>query len=131
MLLILTLSCSYKNLTPGTSVEGSQAQLVNMRALITAERAYDAAFDQWIATEPNPVQPVQVDGTRHSWGRPDDFDTLGWAPDGDVTGSYWITVSDEGFEVNSVDWHNDARVHCTRAYTLANGMDTDTACAIQ
>jgi hypothetical protein len=130
-LLLLTLSCGYKNLAPGASVEGSPAQLANMRAMVTAEKAYDAEFDEWVACEPTPVPPELVDGTQRAWPRGTAFDQLGWMPDGLVRGSYWVTVSDQGFQVNSVDWYKDARVFCTRAFTNDGGMDPQPSCSIQ
>ena len=132
MLLLLTLSCGYKNLSAGTTVEGGAEQLANMKALRTAELAYDAAFDAWVAAAPNPIPPEDVDGTRHTWTMPDDFSTLGWAPDGDVTGSYWIELlpDNQGWTIHSVDWVKDARVHCELTFNAGTGVEP-TTCVIQ
>lgn len=128
MIWLLAISCGYKNLAPGASVEGSPEQAETLSALWTAEMAYDAAFDAWVPTAPHPVPPEQVDGTPHPWGMPDDFNTIGWAPAGDLTGSYWIDVNDDGSggTIHSVDWVKGARVHCTQDFTHVVRQDPAT-----
>ena len=69
----------------------------------TAQMAHDAAFDTFVAV-PVPVpRPVSdVDGEKLPWPTGSDFDTLGWAPDGPVSGTYWVEVVDREFIVHGV-----------------------------
>lgn len=117
--VLLGVSCGPKNLPSGTETAGGEQQLDAVALFWTCELGYQAAFDEFVPTAPNPVPPEQVDGTAHAWGTPADFETLSCAPDGDVTGSYWIDVHADGSggTIHSVDWVRGARVHCTQGFT--------------
>ena len=63
----------------------------NVDGIKTAELAYEASFDAFVrqSTErPNSSPNKQ----QRAWSGAS-FDTLGWAPDGDVRGSYLVTTS--------------------------------------
>jgi type IV pilus assembly protein PilA len=74
----------------------------NVDGIKTAELAYDAAFDQFMLegsfqpdATPNKQQRGWVTGTG--------FDTLGWAPDGKVRGSYKVaSTSTTDFRVTGI-----------------------------
>ena len=58
----------------------------NVDGIKTAELAYEASFDTFV--EETSFKPESaVNKTQRSWTG-GAFDTLGWAPDGDVRGSY-------------------------------------------
>jgi type IV pilus assembly protein PilA len=68
----------------------------------TAQIAYDAAFDTYInvtALYPD-SSPAKA---QRSWPDGSKFDTLGWAPDGKVRGSYKVVAaSTTDFEVTGI-----------------------------
>ena len=66
----------------------------NVDGIKTAELAYDAAFDTFIA-QPTFVPESPPSKQQRSWPQDSRFDTLGWAPDGKVRGSYRVEVRDE------------------------------------
>ncbi len=63
----------------------------NVDGIKTAEIAYDAAFDTYVAAAPapddNPVKALR------DWTYPDDYQAIGWEPSGKVRGSYSVTMS--------------------------------------
>lgn len=59
----------------------------NVDGIKTAEVAYDAAFDRFIS-QPEFVPEGPVGKQQRDWPAGTAFDTLGWAPDGRVRGSY-------------------------------------------
>jgi hypothetical protein len=62
----------------------------NVDGIKTAQIAYDAAFDTYIAI--NSYKPRSMPGKDQvSWVSGTDFDTLGWLPDGKVRGVYRVT----------------------------------------
>ena len=69
----------------------------NISGLKTAEMAYAAAFDEFVdCTVPTPRPVEALDDELYAWGQQRCFDELGWMPDGDVRGTYWIDVNAEG-----------------------------------
>jgi hypothetical protein len=127
--ILLSVACGPKH-PPGSPAQGSPAQLAHSQGLMNAELGYDAAFDAWVATEPHPVPPTQVNGTPRPWASPDDFAALGWSPDIAVSGSYWVSVSDRGFQVNTVDWVQGVRVHCIQSHSMDTGPEDVPTCVI-
>ena len=67
----------------------------NVDGIKTAELAYDAAFDTYI--QESSFQPDSSPGKKQrNWQPGSAFDTLGWSPDGEVRGSYWVEVRPDG-----------------------------------
>jgi type IV pilus assembly protein PilA len=61
----------------------------NVDGIKTAELAYEASFDQFVqqsALHPNSSPNKQ----QRAWTSGSAFDTLGWGPDGNVRGSYYV-----------------------------------------
>ena len=76
-----------------------EAELVsNVREIRSAEIAYESNFDVFVAAAPYPVRPNK---NGQSWvkGASGGFATMGWAPDGDVRGSYAVTTTSTDFTV--------------------------------
>jgi hypothetical protein len=69
----------------------------NIDGIKIAELAYEAAFDTYVAQpQPVPRSIEDLGGEPMDWGSGAGFDTLGWAPDGPVRGTYWIEVTPGG-----------------------------------
>lgn len=69
----------------------------NVEAIRTAQLACYEAFESFVEV-PSPV-PRPVEGlTKGSvpWRPGSGFDTLGWSPDGEVRGTYWVELSPQG-----------------------------------
>lgn len=68
----------------------------NVKGIKTAEMGYDAAFDQFIAV--TTAHPTAMPGKKQvDWaGGNAEFQTLGWAPDGQVRGQYSVTTTGTG-----------------------------------
>ena len=67
---------------------------MNLDAIRTAEKAYQAEYDTFEAAALNPatVAPAQQD-----WGTPGGgWDLIGWSPDGRVRGQYEVSVPGVG-----------------------------------
>lgn len=62
----------------------------NVDAIKTAEMTYDAAFDEYLAAAVHPTSTPNK--LQRPWTGNAGFNTLGWSPDGDVRGSYSVTI---------------------------------------
>lgn len=65
----------------------------NVDGIKTAQIAYDASFDRFIS-QPEFVPMSPPSKSHRDWPAGTAFDTLGWAPDGRVRGSYRTDVTD-------------------------------------
>jgi hypothetical protein len=63
----------------------------NVDGIKTAELAYDAAFDRFVEQREF-VPSAEVGKAQRPWREGTAFDTLGWAPDGQVRGAYRVTT---------------------------------------
>jgi type IV pilus assembly protein PilA len=74
----------------------------NVDGIKTAEIAYDAAFDQYI--QQTGFHPsASVGKAQATWTAGSAFDTIGWAPDGKVRGSYkLVSISSTDFLVTGI-----------------------------
>ncbi len=64
----------------------------------TAELAYDASFDAYVAT-PQAPRPAGSEGKDAvPWEGSPEWTTLNWMPDGLVRGVYWVTVAPDGVD---------------------------------
>lgn len=95
---------------------------VNVEGIRSAETAYNIAFDRWV-NQRTAVPPTTPGRQLRSWPTGSDFDTLGWAPDGDVRGSYMVaSLSTTDFRVLGV---SDVDGDCWFAsYTATRSLDT-------
>jgi type IV pilus assembly protein PilA len=68
----------------------------NVDGIKTAEMGYEAAFDTFLPAADHPGAGA-VNKTQQAWsGGNTQFQTLGWAPDGDVRGSYNVVTTTTG-----------------------------------
>jgi len=91
----------------------------------TAELAYDAAFDTFVAVPP--MVPDSSPGkAQRGWPSGSAFDTLGWGPGGEVRGSYWVDVQGNNFVVHGIiDVDGDGKpAHYTATKTINAVMVT-------
>jgi len=68
----------------------------NLDGVFTAELAYDAAFDEILACgSPTRARAIIAASPKapRPWEGGDCWERLGWAPDGQVRGAYWVEVS--------------------------------------
>ena len=90
----------------------------NLKAIKTAQIAYESNFDQFVAAGPYPTSPTK---TTQVWDKTaaGAFTTIGWAPDGEVRGSYQVTVTNTDFNavgLSDVDGDsNIATYTCTKS----------------
>jgi len=64
----------------------------NVSSIRTSLINYEAEFDAYIETSPHPEGPP--DAQARIWGGGNmGFNELGWAPDGNVRGQYWVTTN--------------------------------------
>ncbi|MDP2312479.1 MAG: prepilin-type N-terminal cleavage/methylation domain-containing protein [Pseudomonadota bacterium] len=64
----------------------------NVDGIKTAELAYDAAFDAYVAQAAGMPDATPGKAMR-DWTVGSAFDTIGWKPDGQVRGSYAVTAA--------------------------------------
>jgi len=105
--VVMTLFCGaaiiIPTVVPQTYPPSHSECASNVDGIYTAEIGYDAAFDSFVAvTTPVPVELARIDGSLRTWPGGTAFDTLGWAPDGEVGGTYWVIVNGRHFEVHGV-----------------------------
>jgi type IV pilus assembly protein PilA len=98
----------------------------NVDGIKTAELAYDAAFDTYLNVSTfHPMTSVKKKS--HVWKLGTNFDTLGWAPDGNVRGMYKVeSTSSTDFLVTGVcDVDGDSRnATYTAKKTVSTGPTT-------
>jgi len=74
----------------------------NVDGIKTAELAYDAAFDMFMV-EASLKPDASPNKQQRGWTSGTGFDTLGWAPDGKVRGSYSVSsTSSTDFKVTGI-----------------------------
>ena len=88
----------------GMNMKAKRAEVpANVDGIKTAQLAYDAAFDTFVhIPEPWPRPVGALGRSQVRWDPGSDFDTLGWAPDGQVRGTYWVVVHGDDFEVHGM-----------------------------
>lgn len=65
----------------------------NVDGIKTAEIAYDASFDGYVALAAAPRSAGATDKSQVPWTSPADFAVVGWSPDGEVRGAYEAALS--------------------------------------
>jgi hypothetical protein len=68
----------------------------NVDGIKTAQLAYEASFDQFVNV-PTPHPRTTVDKQQVAWTTGSGYDTLGWGPDGNVRGAYYVPTSTTDF----------------------------------
>lgn len=83
-------------------LKAQRAELAgNVDGIKTAELMYDAMNDGFVAVG-HPPGRSEIGADPRTWLGGADWQTLGWAPDGDVRGAYWVEVSGYDFVVHGV-----------------------------
>ena len=99
----------------------------NLSGIKVAEIAYEAAFDEYIE-ETSLIPRSQPGKTAIPWDVATTFNTLGWAPDGDVRGAYMVTTtSATNFVATGICDVDGDEVNATYTSTksISAGMVTD------
>jgi len=75
----------------------------NVDGIKMALLAYDAAYDEFLPAGREGQARAEVGKALRPWERTPEWERLGWRPDGDVRGAYWIVVvPGHDFEVHGV-----------------------------
>jgi hypothetical protein len=78
----------------------------NVDGIKTAQLAYDAAFDGFVDASSRAEAEREISGGAgrepRPWGHDPGFNTIGWRPDGDVRGAYWVEVQGNDFTVHGI-----------------------------
>ena len=87
----------------------------NVDAIKTAELAYDAGFDAFLATGTDPRADASLDKAQFTWTHTDtdSWGKLGWRPDGPVRGNYIVATAGTGTEftvTGKCDVDNDEQI---------------------
>ena len=97
----------------------------NLKAIKTAQIAYESDFDTYVTCSPYPSRPSS---TPKKWtpSASGGFKTIGWRPDGDVRGSYSVTTSSTDFTaVGIIDVDGDG-VYATFVATKSENANAPT-----
>lgn len=68
----------------------------NVDGIRTAQLAYQAAFDQFQPVPAAPRPTATLGKEQVAWSGDAAWDRLGWRPDGEVRGTYWVEVAADG-----------------------------------
>ena len=74
----------------------------NVESIVTAELAYGAVHDVWLPVGSEPDARGSVSKQLRPFRTDEAWTTLGWSPEGDIRGAYWVVVTPAGFEVHGV-----------------------------
>ncbi len=104
----------------------------NVDAIKTAELAYDASFDAFVATAQKPRADGALDKAMLTWTHSDtdSWGKLGWRPDGPVRGNYSVVTdgTSPSFTITGkCDVDNDDQVATYKAYKLKNALLASTS----
>jgi type IV pilus assembly protein PilA len=93
----------------------------NVDGIKTAELAYEASYDSFVGSGAY-VPNASPNKQQRAWSTGSGFDTLGWAPDGNVRGSYAVkTPSDTEFDaIGTCDVDGDGNDAFYTAQTTMN-----------
>ncbi len=67
-------------------------------------------FDEFVETEAHPRPVHGLDRRGQDWAPGSGFDTLGWAPDGKVYGTYRVTITEDGGDFLIEAWTRGGRI---------------------
>jgi hypothetical protein len=95
----------------------------NVEGIRAAEKDYMEAFGVYVPVKsPVPRPESSLTPNPVAWPSGTDFDTLGWAPDSKVAGTYWVEVSPDGKEFTvhgAAQGGGDKPVHWTATRSKA------------
>ena len=95
----------------------------NVDGIKTAQLAYDAGFDQFVAAGPHPVAVEGLDPEPRVWSAGSAFDTIGWAPDGKVRSTYQVEVSADGMDFRVHGWIDEDGDGVPAHYTATKSIN--------
>ena len=98
----------------------------NLNGIRTAELAYEAAFDTFI---PASIYPAPLSKGSKEWisSSSGGFLILGWAPDGDVRGAYWVETNANDFRASAISDVDGDGVYATYVATKSTNPTLVTA----
>ena len=70
---------------------------MNLKGIKTAQIAYEGSFDTFVTIAPYPRKSSGKKTKQWVRGASGGFMTVGWSPDGDVRGTYWVTTTTTNF----------------------------------
>lgn len=68
----------------------------NVEGIRIAQLDHEAAFDAFVPAAPAPRAVDQLTKAAVPWAPNAGFEKVGWAPDGEVRGAYWVEVAADG-----------------------------------
>ena len=101
VLLISLFACNKENPpTPILKVKKSKVRSevpLNIKGIKQAIVAYEAYNDVFVSAEPYPPKSSGMKSKQWIPADAGGFSTVGWKPDGDVRGTYWVTTTVTNF----------------------------------
>lgn len=87
--------------------ERAAAQVAwNVEAIRTAELAHFYALGAFLPAGIWPRTITALTSEPVAWGDGSDFDALGWTPDGEVRGTFQVTVAEDGGDLTVHGWQD-------------------------
>lgn len=96
---------------------------MNLKGIKTAEIAYESNFDVFVTAAAYPSSPTK---TTQQWikGSSGGFATMGWAPDGDVRGSYAVATTSTDFTATGLSDVDGDGTNATYTATKSNNPNS-------
>ena len=95
------LACNKENPRPPIAKYKKSAMRseipVNLKGIKTAQIAYESNFDVFVSADPYPPQSNGVVQKIWDQSQAGGFSVIGWVPDGNVRGTYWVTTTSIDF----------------------------------
>ena len=100
----------------------------NLKAIKTAEIAYESNFDVFVTASAYPATPTK---TVQQWvgSASGGFQTLGWSPDGAVRGSYAVVAATTDFAATGLSDVDGNSINATYTATKSNNPNAPTTAA--
>ena len=98
---------------------------MNLKGIKTAEISYESNFDVFVTASAYPSSPTK---TVNTWVKASSggFATMGWAPDGDVRGSYSVATTTTDFTASGLSDVDGDGVNATYTATKSNNPNSPT-----